>query len=74
MRGTVQHEIFENDEIVVWGEENSLQLKVNCRGDADDDYEGAIPYALMVSFEIKSRVDVDVYEKVANKSKPRVSV
>jgi len=73
VRGTVQHEIFENDDIVVWGEDDLIQLKVNCRGDADDGFTGVIPYALMVSFEIKSGVEVDVYEKVANKIKPRVS-
>jgi len=72
VRGTLQHEIFENDAIVVWGEDDVIQLQVNCRGDADDKYMGAIPYALMVSFEIKSGVEVEVYEKIANKIKPRV--
>lgn len=74
VRGTVQHEIFENDDIVVWGEDDQIQLKVNCRGDADDVFEGEIPYALMVSFEIKSGVEIDVYEKVVNKIRLRVSV
>ena len=74
VRGTVQHEIFENDDIVVWGEDDLIQLKVNCRGDADDGFEGIIPYALIVSFEIKSGIEIDVYEKVVNKIKPRVSV
>lgn len=74
VRGTVQHEIFENDDIVVWGEDDLIQIKVNCRGDATNEFEGAVPYALMVSFEIKSGVEIDVYEKVINKIKPRVSV
>lgn len=74
VRGTVQHEIFENDDIVVWGEDDLIQLKVHCRGDAVDEFEGTVPYALMVSFEIKSGVEIDVYEKVVNKIKPRVSI
>jgi len=74
VRGTVQHEIFENDDIVVWGEDDSIQLKVNCRGDATEDFEGFVPYALMVSFEIKSGVEIDVYEKVISKIRPRVNV
>jgi hypothetical protein len=74
VRGTVQHEIFENDDIVVWGEDDSIQLKVNCRGDATEDFEGSVPYALMVSFEIKSGVEIDVYEKVISKIRPRVTV
>ncbi len=74
VRGTVQHEIFENDDIVVWGEDDSIQLKVNCRGDATEDFDGSVPYALMVSFEIKSGVEIDVYEKVISKVRPRVTV
>lgn len=74
VRGTVQHEIFENDDIVVWGEDDQIQLKVNCRGDADDDFEDEIPYALMVSFEIKSGIEINVYERVVNKIKTRVTI
>jgi hypothetical protein len=74
VRGTVQHEIFENEDIVAWGEDDSIQLKVNCRGDAAEDFEGSVPYALMVSFEIKSGVEIDVYEKVISKIRPRVTV
>lgn len=72
MRGSVQHEIFENDEIVVWGEDDLIQVKVNCRGDADDKYVGSIPYALMVSFEIMSATEIDVYEKIASRIKTRI--
>ena len=74
VRGTVQHEIYENDEIVVWGEDDKIRLRVNCRGDADEEFAETIHYALMVSFEIKSGVDVDVYEKVTNKIKTRATI
>jgi hypothetical protein len=73
VRGSLQHEIFENDEIVVWDENESIQIKVNCRGDADAEFSGVIQYALMVSFEIKSGIDVDVYTRIAEKIHPKVS-
>jgi hypothetical protein len=74
VRGSLQHEIFENDEIVVWDESESIQIKVNCRGDADDAFSGIIQYALMVSFEIKSEIDVDVYTRIAERVYPNPKV
>jgi hypothetical protein len=74
-RGSVQHEIFENDKIVAWGEDDGgIQIKVNCRAVADEHLSVAIPYALMVSFEIKTDIDIDVYAKVAEKVRPRIPV
>lgn len=73
-RGSLQHEIFENDEIVVWGTNDAIQLKVNCANVADDRFAGSVPYALMVSFEIAEAVNIDVYERVATKVKPPVAI
>jgi len=73
-RGSLQHEIFQNDEIVVWGSNDEIQLKVNCANVADDKFAGSVPYALMVSFEIDAAVNVDVYERVATKVKPPVVI
>jgi len=74
VRGSVQHEIFENDNTVVWDENDAVQIKVNCRGDANDNFDGSIPYALMVSFEIKNAVDIDVYAKISQRISSKVSV
>jgi hypothetical protein len=74
VRGSVQHEIFENERIVAWGEDDAIQLKVNCRATADNNLSVIVPYALMVSFEIKSDIDVDVYTKIAEKVRPRITV
>jgi hypothetical protein len=74
VRGSVQHEIYENDAAVVWDENRAIQIKVNCRGDADDKCPDSIPYALMVSFEIKDAIDIDVYEKVVERVSTRVTV
>ncbi len=73
-RGSLQHEIFQNDEIVVWGNDDIIQLKVNCANVADDKFAGSVPYALMVSFEIDAAVNIDVYERVSIKVKPPVAI
>jgi len=73
-RGSLQHEIFQNDEIVVWGSNDAIQLKVNCANVADDKFAGSVPYALMVSFEIDAAVNIDVYERVSTKVKPPVAI
>jgi len=73
-RGTLQHEIFENNEIVVWSTNDIVQLKVNCAKVADDKFDGVVPYALMVSFEIDAAIDIDVYERVSTMISPRITV
>jgi hypothetical protein len=74
VRGSLQHEIFQNNEIVVWGADDVIQLKVNCANVADDGFAGSVPYALMVSFEIDAAVNIDVYERVSTKISPRITV
>lgn len=73
MRGTLQHEIFENDQTEIWGESDSLNIRVNCRNDADPKNVLPTKYALMVSFEIKDTVEYDVYEKIAERVRPKVT-
>lgn len=73
-RGSLQHEIFENNEIVVWSTNDIIQLKVNCANVADDKFSGAVPYALMVSFEIDAAANIDVYERVSTKISPKIKV
>lgn len=67
-RGTLQHEIFENDSIEVWDIDQSIELKVNCRGCASENNpEMLIPYALFATFEMAPDCGVDVYQKVVDK-------
>ena len=73
LRGTLQHEIFENNKTEVWGEDDCLSIKVNCRNDADSKCILPVQYALMVSFEIKEDIDIDVYARIAEKVRPRVA-
>lgn len=74
VRGSIQHEIFENNNIIVWDEDDAIQIKVNCRGDAINKFDDSIPYALMVSFEIKDAIDIDVYAKIAERIAPKITV
>lgn len=62
-RGTLQHERFAGDGAVVWGEEDVLGIKVNCRADAND-FSESIPYALFATFELAPEYNIDVYERV----------
>lgn len=67
-RGTLQHEIFETDKTEVWNENDSLTIKVNCRGDASEtDTDVLIPYALFATFEMAPEYDIDVYQTVVEK-------
>jgi hypothetical protein len=63
-RGSVQHEIFENNQAVAWDESGSIQVKINCRKDIKEIKMDSVPYALMVSFEMRDAIDIDVYTKV----------
>ena len=50
-RGTLQHEIFESESIAVWDENDSIVIKVSCRGDASESNPDIqIPYALFATF------------------------
>ena len=67
-RGTLQHEIFVTNEIAVWDENDSLTIKVNCRGDASStNADVPIPYAIFATFEMAPEYEIDVYQKVVDR-------
>ena len=67
-RGTLQHEVFENDSIEVWDIDGAIELKVNCRGCASENNpEMLIPYALFATFEMAPDCGIDVYQKIVDK-------
>ena len=71
-RGTLQHEIFEADSTEVWNENDSLTIKVNCRGDASEaDADVLIPYALFATFEMAPEYNIDVYQNIVEKIRIR---
>ena len=74
-RGTLQHEIFEANSTEIWDVDNSLEIKVNCRGDASDKDENvSVPYALFATFEMAPEYDIDVYQTIIEKVRIREMV
>lgn len=72
-RGTLQHERFAGDGAVVWGEDDVIGIKINCRADAHD-FAAKIPYAIFATFEIAPEYDIDVYQKIVDKVKPKETI
>ncbi len=72
-RGTLQHEHFAGDSAVVWGENDALGIKVNCRADAGD-FSETIPYAILATFEIAPEYNIDVYQKVVERIKLKEAI
>lgn len=70
-RGTIQHERFAGDQAVVWGENDTLGIKINCRADASD-FPDMIPYAVFATFEIAPEYNINVYEKIAEKIRQKI--
>ena len=74
-RGTVQHEIFENDSIEPWDTDSSIEIKVNCKEDASKNHpEMLIPYALFATFEMAPEYGIDVYQKIVDKVRIKTAV
>ena len=63
-RGTVQHEIFEGDEILTYSDGENLSIKVNCRKDAGTRLENPIKYGLFVSLEVAEGLDIPIYNEI----------
>ena len=72
-RGTLQHERYEGETALPWGEDDILGIKINCRADAND-FTETIPYALLATFEIAPEFDIDVYQKVVGKIKSKETI
>ncbi len=72
-KGTLQHEIFEDEKAIIWNDDKYIQIKVNCKEDAGKIKE-AIPYCIFVTFEVAEGQNIDVYSKVVNKVKATVKI
>jgi len=72
-RGTVQHEIFENDSAVPFGDGDTVSIKVNCRKDARR-MEEAATYGLVVSLEVAEGIDIPIYEEVRTRIATAIEV
>lgn len=69
-RGTVQHEIFEGEEIVRFKNDQSIGIRVSCRPDAGAS-QLVVPYGLVVSLSAPS---LPIYEQVRAKIQVPISI
>jgi hypothetical protein len=61
--GTVQHEVIEGTDVVVYQRGSALVIAVQCREDAGP-LDVSTPYGLAVTLEVKEDVDIPVYDEV----------
>ncbi|EME8889626.1 S8 family peptidase [Acinetobacter baumannii] len=64
-RGTLQHEIFEGDDLAVLTENGTLEIKVNCKEHAKK-MDKPVRYALAISLEVADTTDISLYQDVKN--------
>lgn len=62
-RGTLQHEIFDGEDLLVLSEDRSLEIKVNCKSDACNIKE-PLKYSLAITLEIADGVDIQLYQHI----------
>lgn len=62
-RGTLQHEIFEGEELAVITKDRMLEIKVNCKENASKIVE-PIRYGLAITIEVAEGVDMRLYEEI----------
>lgn len=62
-RGTLQHEIFDGEDLLVLAEDRTLEIKVNCKKDACNIGE-PIKYSLAITLEVAEGVDIQLYQHI----------
>jgi hypothetical protein len=72
-RGTIQHEVFEGDQIMPFSDGEALEIKVNCRKDAGN-FNSPIKYGLVVSLEVAEGVDIPVYNEIRTRIAPPIQI
>lgn len=76
-RGTLQHEVFEEEKRYPYGEDDTLGIKINCAEDAGS-FDDPIKYAIAVSLEFGEGVQLDlfdnIYEDIREKLRPRIPI
>ena len=70
-RGTVQHEIFEGERAVPYGEDETLSFQVNCRSDAGE-LERSVGYGLAITLEVSEISGLSIYDEVRVKLRPPI--
>ncbi|SFA83274.1 Subtilase family protein [Lentibacillus halodurans] len=71
-RGTVQHEIFEGDSAAAFIDDDTLNIKVNCREDAGGLKKQEIPYTIAITLEVADGLGIPIYNEVRDRLRTRV--
>ena len=72
-RGTVQHEIFEGDDVVYFENDSSIKIQINCRADAND-IPAPIRFGLAVTLEVSEELNIPIYQEVRNQLNAHIPV
>ena len=72
-RGTVQHEILEGKNAVVFQDGDIIRLKINCRAVGGRITE-PIRYGLVVTLEVAEGIDIPIYQEVRERLAVRVQI
>lgn len=62
-QGTVQHEVLEGSQAVVYDDDGELAIEINCRIDVGDK-KAQVRYGLAVSLEVGPAIQTSVYDEV----------
>ncbi|WP_351121618.1 S8 family serine peptidase [Shewanella sp. T24-MNA-CIBAN-0130] len=62
-RGTLQHEIFEGEDLAVLTEDRILEIKVNCKNNASKIIE-PVKYGLAITLEVADGVNIQLYQEI----------
>ena len=72
-RGTVEHRIFEGSDAKAFLDGSTLNVQVNCKEDGGKLSE-AVPYAIAVTLEIGTGVEIDIYQEISARLRVQVEV
>lgn len=62
-RGSLLHRVLEGHRATVFGDDDFLEIRVNCKAPAGD-LDDSVPYAIAVTLEVAEESDVPVYEEI----------
>lgn len=72
-KGTIQHEVFVGSQAMPFADDDSLNIKVICKNDADV-IKLPIQYSLVVTLEVAENINIPVYQEIKNKISIPVSI
>ena len=73
LRGTVQHDVLEGRGAKLINEDDTIEIRVECRAGAGD-LDGTVRYGLAVTLEVPEAVDIVIYDQIRERLQERVAV